>query len=57
MILLHWPDVSAALGGQTASATVDMLGFRGSIDVCMQVAKDTLSGIEIVHASVNHLAT
>jgi len=55
LILLHRPHLSAALSGQVGTATLGMLAFSGSIDLCMQVAKDTLSAIKVVHASINHL--
>jgi hypothetical protein len=55
MILLHRPHVSAALSGQVGTTTVEMLTFNGSIDLCMQIAKDTLAAIKVVHSSINHL--
>src|SRR5271170_3836152 len=55
VILLHRPHVFAALGGQQGFTTVAKLMFAGSIDDCMQVSKDTLSTIQVVHSSINHL--
>lgn len=53
--LLHRPHVFASLEGKSGQTTLARLTYTGSIDVCMQVSKDTLAAIQKVHSSLNHL--
>jgi len=55
VILLHRPYVSAALCGEQLRTTMASTISLSSLEICMQISKDTLSTIAGVHSSINQL--